>query len=647
MFDLTQDQKPKLNFFKSTTGKVLNAFLTKPRSGLGLDWSEVDMKFAYPKVPKIKNDTYVEPTKEELLPFVNELQDYIRETQPSLVIGFGAVANLAIVFDKHKSMFANKRNISTFDVHEYKFGDFKTHVSFMPALTKAYNMSIPDKDKLVIERRLVKRFLKGGAKALEPQLGEYEYFTDYSDVENLFTNILPKQKMVACDFETNTLQTWLPGAKAIMFSCSWKEHQGVAIPLDHKDYPNLWTKEQHDQIFKWIVDLVSSKQYKVLHNSAFDIRMMMDIMGLQQARNCLDTLVMYYVAYTEEKQAQKGLKHLAYKYTDMGGYENDRDAYFDNMMKNRYDYWYKAETERLEKEAQEKGTKPKKPKKSDYKPPINEVDGTKTSFEWLPLKIIYPYAAADTDVTLQLLHQFTKKVDKNPKWQKLCYWWYPLLLDTLCYMEHTGLYIDLDKDKEYREAYHKIQDDLVDKMYSAVPEIQTFEKERLKQVAQRKQLMKETKPKDRTKEQLNFIKEAGKLMGTDGKGIPKFKFTPSSNNKVGYVLYNMLGYELPAEKEYLSPTAIRKKQLLSHPERITWEDYKTDAKNALPYLVETYDDTLSKYLMEYSKIEKIITGYVDALPDLACDNLIHTEFMATRTSTSRLASKSPKLKLGL
>ena len=631
-----------LDFFGSKVGKNLYKIITAPRSGLGLSFENINITFAYPQIQEVDRNNAPKPVSlAKFKPFAEKLQSKIKKDKPDLVIGFGKLAGKGMIYSPDKTNYAMEREAKSDDVFKYSENGIDSYYAFMPSLaSNSSMMSIPEKDKMIILMNQLKRFLKSGPKGLEPDLGEYEIFTDFSDVKNLFENILPKQKIVACDFETNTLQTWLPGARMITFSCSWKDHQGVAIPLDHKD-EHPWNKEQHDQIFKWIVELVERNQFKVFHNAQFDIRAMMDIMGLEYATKVLDTMIFYYIGYSEERSAKKGLKFLSKKYLTLGDYEKPRDEYFAKMQENRYNYWYKAQEEKNAKEAEENGKKPKKVKKSDYQPLVNEVDGSNMNFEWLPLKILLPYAATDTDATLRLFHIFAKKILKNKKWTNLCYTFYPKLVDAICYMEHTGAHFDTEKATgEYHNAYQNMKDKLIDQMYTEVPEIKEYEQHRLNLIAQREQI-KKIPTKERTEEQKQFFTEVAKVSGKDSKGIPKYKFTPSSGDKLGYILYNMLGYELPPEKDYLKPASIKKKGLLSHPEKITWDDYKVDSKVSLPYLVDKYNDTLAKLVIRYNEIEKILSSFVDSLPKLACDDFIHATFNITGTTTSRLSSSNP------
>ncbi len=636
----------RLDFWKSKTGKNLYSLVTKPKAGMGLDFSQVDVTFAYPQLQELdRNKTPKNVSLGKLKPFYEKLQTKIKTDKPDLVIGFGVMANKGMVYSPDKTNFALGKESKSEDIVHYTQGGVDSYYAFMPSLEKpSVAMTMPDKDKMTVLMRQVKRFIKQGPKGLEPDLGEYEYFTDFEDVRNLFENVLPKQKIVACDFETNTLQTWLPGARMIMFSCSWKDHQGVSIPLDHKD-EHPWTEEQNKQIFEWIGKLVSSKQWKVFHNAQFDIRAVFDQPKFKcdHAVNVLDTMIFYYVGYTESKYVSRGLKFLAKKYTDLGDYEKPRDEYFAKMQENRYNYWYKAQEEKNAKEAEENGKKPKKVRKSDYQPPVNEVDGSNMNFEWLPLSILAPYASIDTDATYRLISIFSKRIATRKKWINLCYSYYPKLVDAICYMEHCGAYFDSETSKTvYHDAYQNMKDKLIDQMYTEVPEIKEYEQHRLNLIAQREQI-KKIPTKERTEEQKQFFTEVAKISGKDSKGIPKYKFTPSSGDKLGYILYNMLGYELPPEKEYLKPKSISSKGLLSHPEKITWDDYKVDSKSSLPYLVEHYNDRLSSLVMRFNEIDKILGTYVDALPELACDNYIHANFNILGTQTSRLSSSRPNL----
>lgn len=630
------NKKAEGNFLHSVVGSILsNKVIGHPKTGLDTKDTTVDLKFFYTdKVPPRNKYTnaVIKPSASILHKKRDEMVQYILDTKPDIVVSYGSwfKNELTSLYKLPKDMF----ELIPFKLPQ---SDFTTYLVFNPSLKQQFFLGSYERDKMIISNRMVNRFLKGGIESTKPQFGKYRLVTNYHEVERIFNEVLPKYPIIALDFETNTLETYRKGAKAIMVSMSWEEHQGVSIPLNHRLSPNLWTKEQFDSIINMIKELMMKEQRKVLHNCIYDIHMMMDIYGLEYATNCVDTMLMYYETVDENQGAQRGLKHLAYKYTDMGGYEDERDQAIEQYLKNDYDRWYSAEMEKYEK-----GERSRKPSKTQYTAPTNQVDGGKVDFEWLPMETIYKYASADTDVTLQLYHIFDKKVKSRPKWIKFCYEFFPQLCDTLAYMQHTGFQMDMDKMEEYREHFTNDIEEVTKKMYEVSPEIQEYENHNLALLQEREQI-KAIKPTNRTPEQKEKFKEYGKLRGEDTNGIPKYKFNPGSSEKIGYVLYHMLGYKLPADKEYLKPKAVQSRKL-SHPEKLTWKDYKTDRNSALPYIKKTYHAPLVDLLLAYSNDKKMISSTIEGYSKLAdATGKLHTTFHPTGTVTSRLASSGPNL----
>ena len=627
------NKKAEGNFLHSVVGSILsNKVIGHPKTGLDTKDTTVDLKFLYTdKVPPRNKYTnaVVKPSASILHKKRDEMVQYILDTKPDIVVSYGSwfKNELTSLYKLPKDMF----ELIPFKLPQ---SDFTTYLVFNPSLKQQFFLGSYERDKMVISNRMVNRFLKGGIENTKPQFGKYRLVTNYHEVERIFNEVLPKYPIIALDFETNTLETYREGAKAIMVSMSWEEHQGVSIPLNHRLSPNLWTKEQFNNIINMIKDLMMKDQRKVLHNCIYDIHMMMDIYGLEYATNCVDTMLMYYETVDENQGAQRGLKHLAYKYTDMGGYEDERDRAIEQYLKNDYDRWYSTEMEKYEK-----GERSRKPSKTQYTAPTNQVDGGKVDFEWLPMETIYKYASADTDVTLQLYHIFDKKVKSRPKWIKFCYEFFPQLCDTLAYMQHTGFQMDMDKMEKYREHFTKDIEEVTKKMYEVSPEIQEYENHNLALLQEREQI-KTIKPANRTPEQKEKFKEYGKLRGEDTNGIPKYKFNPGSSEKVGYVLYHMLGYKLPADKEYLKPKAVQSRKL-SHPEKLTWKDYKTDRNSALPYIKKTYHAPLVDLLLAYSNDKKMISSTIEGYSKLAdATGKSHPTFHPSGTSTSRLSSSN-------
>ena len=99
------------------------------------------------------------------------------------------------------------------------------------------------------------------------------------------------------------------------------------------------------------------------------------------------------------------------------------------------------------------------------------------------------------------------------------------------------------------------------------------------------------------------------------------EFNPASTKQLGAILFEKLG--LPAKKK-------------------TKTGYSTNVK-----VLESLKDLhpLPKLILEYRELSKLLSTYVDALPEMVNTKTgrIHTSFSQTRTATGRLASSDPNL----
>lgn len=618
-----QDKSGKyyMDYWNSSPGKYLKKALTAPRAGLGLDMNNYTLSFAYSSIPeKQPSGAYKKIPKKKSKPYTDKLLDKINECSPDLILSFGSQSLEALT---GKSKVRSARGIP-------QKVDVKGKSYWMLALYGTDSIMVdPALDGLFkSDIQLAKQFVTQGEKAFIPKTGTYKMITDYAEVCHIFDDIIPKYKYIAMDFESNTLVPELEGSKPIFVSLSWKERQGVAIPLDHDGFNPGWTSEQLKDIYHRICQFVESDHIKIFHNGKYDIRLMMSCLGLTKATNIVDTLIMYYIGFNENEYASKGLKVLSYQFTDMGGYEDPLNKYKDKYLERYKDSWLKEQEEKTGK----------KPSLSSYVPPVNTVDGGDFNYEWIPIDIIYPYAAADTDCTLRIFNKERKVIDENPKWKHLIYDFYPKLIDALAQVEHNGLHIDMKRASELLPIYQG-ELDKASEALRKIPDIKQFEEERLAKVKER-QAIKAIKKADRTAEQQKKFKEYTKYNGTDKKnGLPKYYYFPSSGNMNKYILYEMLGYRLPYEKDYITATAWKNKV---PEEKLKYTDYKCDAKAALPYLIEKYDEPIAKELINYSALDKAVSSFLEPLPKKK-DNkgLIHCKFSPTGTVTGRLNSSSP------
>lgn len=652
------DNEGKFIFLQTRVAKQLIKLLTAPRAGLGLKYEDVAIEFAYDKVPPINGSGKLKDVSISMgKASFTKLHNKIVAGKPDLVIPMGNTALLGVTGRKGINKLRGILDEKTFVNEDNE--DFKTWVLPTHSLDSVGIMP-EHKSQIVNDFKLAKKFLNEGIKAFDSGVGKYELVTDFNRVKEIFTNILVKKlyQIVAVDFETNTLHGEykdvpdkngtgkIVSAKPIILSMSWKEGQGVCIPLDHKKAP--WTPEQLQEIYKLLKVLFMSDQWKVLHNGKFDTTFLMETIGLKYTKHCVDTMMMFFVGVSEEPNVRKDLKSLAYQYTTMGGYDHDLDDYKKNFIEERYNQWQ----ERMEKRKIETG---EKYYKKDYQPLVNEVDGGNFNYEWIPLDIMYKYAAGDTDACLRIYHALLPTIQENKKWVNLIFNFYPNLQDALAEAESNGMHMNGVRAYHLKEAYSKELKRIVDAMYKEVPEIKEYEGLKSSWAEKYHEFMK-IKPKERepvlvavakqdfpqlvkksdadtAKQLLGFLR---KYTGTDSHGNPRTKFNPNSNEDTKYILYYMLGYTLPYDQDYLVASVVEDKV----PEdQITWKDYKADVKAALPYLKETYHEPLADLLIQYSKIDKLLGSFIEKLPPLRDVNgCIHTRYNMAGTVTSRLSS---------
>lgn len=645
-FEQDKNGELEFKFFDSQDGKLLRKLITSKRTGLDLNPKELSIKFLAKTIPNKNKFGYTQPKVDYLRQGTEEIKQFVVENNVDLVLAFGALSKAWLVGKSAKTYQINDT------ILDYDGDKYNVKIACYPILKPSKFYGGNERNSILILNRLVRRYLAGDTE-LKAVLGNYEYVTNFDRVVDIFENVLPKYPIIAVDFETNTLETYRKGAKALCVSLSWKEEQGVTIPLYHKDN-HYFNDEQKEKIIEYINKLMMSKQPKVFHNANYDVSMLMNIYGLEYVTNVYDTLIMYYLAVDEDPVTTKTLKRLASVYTSMNDYEHDRDVAFEEYLKHDYEVWEQSEKERIQKELEEYNkakaegksvTKPStKVYKSHYTEPTNKIDGSKTDFEWLPVDVLSEYASADTDATLRLFHILSKKIEKRSSWKNLAYNFYPKLLDTLAYMEAQGIQFNMEKAKLYHNEYHKMLDDLETRIYAETPDIREIEHDRLALYAKRSAIMKNVKAKDRTPEQQEIIKKGLKYTGNRSDGTPKTKFSLTSRKDLQELFFVRLGYHVPLEKGYVIDSALQKR---IPKEELKPEHFKTD-KNVLSYLAKTYNDKTAKDLLLYSELQKAINSFIDALPDLTDEKgRIHTVFHMTSVRTGRLSSSNPKIKLGL
>src|SRR5699024_6150706 len=273
----------------------------------------------------------------------------------------------------------------------------------------------------------------------------------------------------------------------------------------------------------------------------------------------------------------------------------------------------------------------------DVKDVINDIDGGNFNYDWFPIELMHPYASGDTDVCRRIHCDVVKKLEEQdrPKSMHLLEVNYPRLTKSLARIESNGLYCDLDYMKENDESYESemAKNHATMREHWAVKEFEEYQYN-LYQMALEEH---EKKPKERDKD-IHQYRDKFK----DG----KWMFSPSSGDHKGRVMYDILGIQLPYDKEY-----VKEKPFNANVKEadLTWQDYKTD-KKAISYALDNLDlkydvKELLELLKYHASMQTKRNSFTKKLPNMINKQkrTLHGSFSETGTETSRLSSSNPNL----
>lgn len=620
----------------SSDGQALH-MIAYDKGALNLQPDQVKVVFGYPRVPdQLPNHKMKPITRGQISKYRPELYQQIIDFDPDLILSFG---NTAVTALYGKGGISNLRGIptkteiidpTTNEVHHYwvlpTYGFIDVRLN--PNKSGEFNSDID----------LAKKYLQQGEVAFQHKNADYDLVMDFDKVKAIFTDLLglpplakPKYPMVAFDIEANTLEGFRPGAKMLSISMSWKTHQGVFIPVYHRESP--FDDLQKQQLVNWINQLLADKRiFKLLYNAGYDITFIMENYGLQNANRVIDIGLMSYVGVSEESGLGGGLKSLAYRYTDMGGYDNELDSYKKQYLKDHQAKWTQAMEER-------KAQTGEKYYKNQYQAPVNEIDGSKFNYDWIPVKVLGTYAAGDSDATFRIYEALLPSIKEYKPWINLIFNYYPALVNVLCRLMANGVQIDTDYIKEVTPYYNQELDNIIAKIHEICPEVNYLEQQREDLLNQAQVIKKQVRRvKDRTPEQLAIIKAGDKLKTSrkeiEAGKIEKTKFNPGSTTDKQELLFNLLGYDIPHDikenKPYLVD-AVFEKGLLQ--DQVTYKHYKTN-KEVLEYLVAHEHSQVAQLLIDYSALYKLSSSYLHSYPaKLDPQGRLHPHFNYAGTVT--------------
>lgn len=421
--------------------------------------------------------------------------------------------------------------------------------------------------------------VREGEKLLEQTDVNYRYLETYEEVEAEIERLNKEAEWLVFDLETTGLNPFRKGSKIVSISLTDKDHYGVSIPLEHRDF--TWQKETLDKIIELLRNLFANKRTKkVAHNGKFDMKWLKAIYGIDVENFAFDPMLAHYITVSEERGGH-GLKELAWEHTDMGGYDNALDEYKKKHLP-----------------ASERG-----------------------NYDLIPWKILREYAAADVDCTFRLIKIFKPMIDANPKWKKM---YDELFIEgsyALMDMECNGILATKERVEEFQRAYEERIAEIEERLRE-FPEIVQIEREKQKLFELRQKEMKKPK-EERDPEILKYNK------------YKNFKFNFSSVVQLRELLFEKLGLNTP----YLTDTAQKKGVKLEY---ATLNDFST-GKETLEYLKDKHPiaSLLAEWKRLDKLYGTYIAPASDWID--TTDGRVHGTFNLTGTVTSRLASEAPNM----
>lgn len=220
---------------------------------------------------------------------------------------------------------------------------------------------------------------------------------------------------------------------------SFHIHKGhiIGLCLSHQPFQGTYTHADviSDAALHRIQQVLDNPKVDIVgHNMKFDLKFFTHHFGLDftkafAERRVHDTMLMHYLL---DERKGHGLKQLANKFTDMGNYDDELDAWKKNYCKE------------------------------------NNMSAEDFTYDLIPWDIISHYGAQDSDATIRLYHKFLPVLRKNAKIN----WVYDNIMmpgmELLAEMEMTGIPIDVQRTK-------KVKDYLTKRMHEALTKIYEFE----------------------------------------------------------------------------------------------------------------------------------------------------------------------------
>jgi len=417
-------QKP----FVGSAGRFLNDFLTQA----GLNRDELYIS----NIIKCRPPENRVPKPAEIKCCLPYLIDEIMEVKPKVICTLGSTALDAIL--NKKGITSIRGNIYEYELKlstpidpfdESAYLKIKVIPTYHPAFLLRRQEYPQLKEHFLKDLILVKKISEDNNYKIEKRDTNYIITSDIFIINNYIDKIR-EEKICSYDIETNGFD-FLNG-KIISISLSCKETEAISFKLDK------FTAEEQKEIFKNLKDILESKEIlKIAQNAKFDNKFLRTY-GINVKLPLFDTMLAHFLI---DENSTHGLKELAYRYTDMGGYDDELEKIFKEIKKKK-----RAELFLLKRtgDIQE----------DEFDEEIDKID----NYAIIPDEVLLPYGAGDADCTIRLYSIFKNLLLKDNLLDTFNLIMIPLQF-VLTNTEYMGVTLDIEYMNQLeKELTDKIKD---------------------------------------------------------------------------------------------------------------------------------------------------------------------------------------------
>jgi len=319
------------------------------------------------------------PKKNEIKACLSYLEEEIKQMKPKVI---GALGNTAL---RALGVEGKITGIHGSKVWSKKYNCWIVPL-YHPSYVTRFTNEARQRREFVTDMGLLTQLIETEVKVSKTK---YKVAKTLDEVKKA-TDYLLKQKLFSFDIETNHLNFM----KADIICISFSAKPGTAVVIPYQDF-RIFTKEQQEQVKKYLTTILSSDIHKAGQNGKFDIKHLLKH-NIEVKKYFFDTMLAHHLL---DESGTHNLEVLSQTYTSMANHKDAMKDYI-HAKKNEYNKILEA-----------------------------------------PLKTLFEYAAKDADATIRVYLKL-KELLKEEELEEVFYKIVMPLTYVLARMESKGMQVD-------------------------------------------------------------------------------------------------------------------------------------------------------------------------------------------------------------